>query len=276
MDPATGVISGTPTTLGESSFAVLVTDAVGATSSSVRALKVVAPPAGPAAPGHLAATVTAPTQVTLSWQDNASQSAAFDIELSQDGGPFVEVQAVKPQATTAVVAGLSPATRYTFRLHAANAGGSSAAVTATAVTPELAAAPCVAGATGQCLLDGRFLVEALYQDARGHAGLAHAVPITSGTAYLWFFEPANAEVVVKLLDGCALGDHFWVFAAGLTNVHVILRVTDTRTGAVRYYELPYGPAFTPIQDTAAFGTCGVGRAAAAAGRRARRSSWKNR
>jgi len=46
-------------------------------------------------------------------------------------------------------------------------------------------------------------------------------------------------------------------------------------GAVRYYELPYGPAFTPIQDTAAFGTCSVTKAAAAAGPRARRSLWEN-
>ncbi|MBV8201496.1 MAG: hypothetical protein JOZ15_12815 [Acidobacteria bacterium] len=70
---------------------------------------------------------------------------------------------------------------------------------------------------------------------------------------------------MKLVDGCALGNHYWVFAGGLTNVHVILRVTDTSTGAVRYYEVPFGPAFTPIQDTSAFGTCSARAAAAADG-----------
>jgi 6-phosphogluconolactonase (cycloisomerase 2 family) len=257
-----GTISGTPTTLGESSFEVQVTDAVGATTTGVRALKVVVPPAAPAAPSNLAATVDSPTQVTLTWQDNANQTAGFQIDLSQDGGPSLEVQAVRPQATSAVISGLSPATAYTFSVRAQNAGGGATDTTTVAVTTTALAPPaCTASATGQCLLGGRFLLQALYQDAQGDAGLANVVPITTDTAYLWFFNAANVEVVVKLIDGCALGGHYWVFAGGLTNVHVILRVTDTASGAVRYYEVPYGPAFTPIQDTSAFGTC-TGAAAA--------------
>ncbi len=261
FDSTTGAITGKPTTLGESTFELLITDAVGATSSSVRALKVVAPPAVPAAPSNLTATALSATEVKLTWQDNAAETAAFHLSLSQDGGPFVEVQAVRPQATTAFVNGLSPATSYTFRVRAENAaGGNTDNTTATLITPAAAPAPCVAGANGQCLLGGRFLLEAVYQDASGDAGPANVVPITSDTAYLWFFNSANVEAVVKVLDGCGLGGHYWVFAGGLTNVHVILRLTDTASGAVRYYEIPYGPAFTPIQDTMAFGTCGAAAA----------------
>ena len=257
-----GTITGTPTTLGQSRFEVRVTDAVGATSSGVRSLEVVAPPAAPAAPSNLTAAATSATEVSLTWQDNANQTAGFQISLSQDGGPFLEVQAAAPQQTTAVITNLSPATAYTFRLRAQNAaGGATDTTTATVSTPSLSPATCTPGANGQCLLDGRFLLEAIYQDSHGNAGLANVVPITTDTAYLWFFSSANVEAVVKVLDGCGLGGHFWVFAGGLTNVHVILRVTDTQTGAVRYYEVPYGPAFTPIQDTAAFGTCGLKTAA---------------
>jgi 6-phosphogluconolactonase (cycloisomerase 2 family) len=260
-----GAITGTPTTLGKSSFEVRVTDAVGATSSGVRSLEVVAPPAVPAAPSNLTATATSPTEVKLAWQDNAGQTASFHISLSQDGGPFLEVQAARPIATSAVVSGLSPATSYTFRLRAQNAaGGATDNTTATVTTPALSPAGCTPSANGQCLLGGRFLLEAIFQDSHGDAGLANVVAITSDTAYLWFFNAANVEAVVKVLDGCALGGHFWIFAGGLTNVHVILRMTDTQTGAVRYYEVPAGPAFTPIQDTAAIGTCGV-KAAASAG-----------
>ncbi len=262
----TGTITGTPTTLGKSSFEVLITDAVGATSSGVRSLDVVPPPAVPAAPSNLAATVTSPTEVMLSWQDNANQTAAFHISLSQDGGPFLEVQAARPQATSALVTGLSPATSYTFRIRAQNAGGGATdTTTATVTTSALSPAACTPSANGQCLLGGRFLLEAIYQDSHGNAGLANVVPITSDTAYLWFFSPSNVEAVVKVLDGCGLGGHFWVFAGGLTNVHVILRVTDTHTGAVRYYEVPFGPPFTPTQDTSAFGTCGFAKAAPDAG-----------
>jgi 6-phosphogluconolactonase len=258
----TGVITGTPTTLGQSSFEVRTTDAVGASLSGVRTLKVVAPPAAPAAPSNLTASVNSPTEVTLNWQDNAGQTAAFQIQLSQDGGPFLEVQAVKAQATSAVVTGLSPATSYAFRVRAVNpAGGATDATTATVTTPGAATAACTSSANGFCLLGKRFLLEALYQDAQGHAGLANVVMITSDTAYLWFFSSTNVEAVVKIIDGCALGGHFWVFAGGLTNVHVTLRLTDTTSGAVRYYEVPYGAPFTPIQDTAAFGTCSFGAVA---------------
>jgi 6-phosphogluconolactonase len=259
---STGKITGTPTTLGESTFEVRITDAVGAAVSDARTLKVVAPPAAPAAPSNLTAAVVSSSQVRLNWQDNAGQTAGFQIDLSQDGGPFIEVQAVRPTQTTALINSLSPDTSYTFRVRAVTAGGSATdTTTATLTTPALAPAGCTSGANGQCLLGGRFLVEALFQDANGNSGLANVVPITTDTAYLWFFSPTNVEVVVKLVNGCGLGNHFWVFAGGLTNVHVILRVTDSQTGAVRYYEVPFGPPFTPIQDTSAFGTCST-RAAA--------------
>jgi hypothetical protein len=261
-----GAITGTPTKLGKSNFEVLITDAVGATSSGVRSLDVVRPPAAPAAPSNLTAAATSATEVSLSWQDNANQTAGFQISLSQDGGPFLEVQAAAPQQTTVVITNLSPATAYTFRIRAQNAGGGATDnTTATVSTPALSPASCTPSANGQCLLGNRFLLEALYQDGNGGAGLANVVMITSDTAYLWFYNSANVEAVVKILDGCGLGGHFWVFAGGLTNVHVILRVTDTESGAVRYYEVPYGPPFTPLQDTAAFGTCGLAKAAPHAG-----------
>ncbi|HYL04791.1 MAG TPA: beta-propeller fold lactonase family protein [Thermoanaerobaculia bacterium] len=263
---ATGKITGTPTALGQSTFEVRITDAVGAAVSELRTLEVIPPPAAPAAPSNLTAAVVSASQVRLNWQDNAGQTGGFSVDISQDGGPFVEVQATRPQTTTALVNGLSPDTSYTFRVRAFNAGGGATdTTTATVTTPALAPVACTASANGQCLLGGRFLVEALFQDANGNAGLANVVPITTDTAYLWFFSSTNVEVVVKLVNGCGLGNHFWVFAGGLTNVHVILRVTDSQTGAVRYYEVPYGPPFTPIQDTNAFGTCSARAAADADG-----------
>jgi hypothetical protein len=44
----------------------------------------------------------------------------------------------------------------------------------------------------------------------------------------------------------------WVFAAGMTNVNVVLTVTDTVTGATRTYENPLNTPFAPVQDVAAF------------------------
>ncbi len=108
-----------------------------------------------------------------------------------------------------------------------------------------------------CLNGGRFAVEADWADFDGNRGDAQAVSMTTDTGYFWFFDQDNVEAVVKVLDACPVNGHFWVFAGGLTNVAVSLRVTDTQTGVRRVYENPLSAPFQPIQDTAAF-TCSMG------------------
>ncbi len=63
--------------------------------------------------------------------------------------------------------------------------------------------------------------------------------------------------MVKALNACdpRLGHHFWVFAAGLTNVGVTLRVEDTLTGAVQEYTSGLGETYQPVLDLGAFATC---------------------
>jgi len=102
-----------------------------------------------------------------------------------------------------------------------------------------------------CLLGGRFRVAATFDTGNGKPANAQTAPL-GRSGYFWFFDADNAEVLVKVLDGCGLGGHFWFFAAGLTNVNVVINVTDTRTGAVQTYTNPANTEFKPIQDTAAF------------------------
>ncbi len=114
---------------------------------------------------------------------------------------------------------------------------------------------CTPSASTLCLDGGRFEVTATYATGAGQSGAAQVVPLTPATGYLWFFSADNVEVVVKVLDGCAVNGHYWVFAAGLTDVSVILTVTDTLTGASRTYANAQGTAFLPIQDAAALAVC---------------------
>jgi hypothetical protein len=114
---------------------------------------------------------------------------------------------------------------------------------------------CVSDADTLCLRGGRFEVETTFATADGTSGPAQRVPLTADTGYFSFFDPSNVEVVIKVLDGCAINQRFWVFAAGLTDTNVRLTVRDTATGQVRQYESPLGSAFQPIQDTSAFATC---------------------
>ena len=103
-----------------------------------------------------------------------------------------------------------------------------------------------------CLSGGRFRVTATFETAGGTPANAQAAPLGKNSGTFWFFDAANVELLVKLLDGCSLGGHFWFFAAGLTDVQVTITAQDTQTGATQVYTNPAHTAFQPIQDTSAF------------------------
>ncbi len=122
--------------------------------------------------------------------------------------------------------------------------------------PAAATAACVPSATAMCLNNDRFRVSATF-DTGTQSGQAHAVELTDDTGYLWFFSATNVEVVIKILNACvpAVGNRYWVFAGGLTNVNTVITVTDTQAGISKTYTNPPNTKFQPIQDTAAFATC---------------------
>lgn len=113
-------------------------------------------------------------------------------------------------------------------------------------------APCLEGAESMCLEGGRFEVTAIYETPDGGLGPAMATQLFPQGGYFWFFDDHNMEVVVKVVDACAFGGHYWVFAAGLTNLHVDLRIRDTLSGALKSYTNHLGAPFVPVQDTGLF------------------------
>jgi hypothetical protein len=118
-----------------------------------------------------------------------------------------------------------------------------------------AAQGCVPTETALCL-HGRFRVEVAWQDFSGNRGAGRAVPGNSGDSGLfWFFGSDNWETMVKVIDGCPVNGHFWVFAAATTSVHYVLTVTDTATGRSARYENPLGVASPAVTDTSAFSVC---------------------
>ncbi|MCH9647042.1 MAG: carboxypeptidase regulatory-like domain-containing protein [Deltaproteobacteria bacterium] len=115
---------------------------------------------------------------------------------------------------------------------------------------------CQPGEQILCLRDGRFQVEAVWEQPNGNTGPASAEVLTDDTGFFWFFNPNNVEMVVKVLDACTSDtSRFWVFAGGQTNLGVTLRVTDTESGEVNTYVNPIQTPFQPVQDTDAFDTC---------------------
>jgi plastocyanin len=140
---------------------------------------------------------------------------------------------------------------YTVSLQASNAGGPNTTTKSITISAGGAVA-CVPDSETLCLNNGRFAVTAEWTKPDLTTGHGTPVKLTGDSGYFWFFDAANIEAVVKVLNGCAITNAYWVFAAGLTNVQVQLRVVDTETGAVYTKENPQGTAFAPIQDTGAF------------------------
>jgi hypothetical protein len=106
-----------------------------------------------------------------------------------------------------------------------------------------------------CFLSNRFEVTAQFTVTNGQAGSAHMVKLTDDSGYMWFFSSDNVEVVMKVLDACPLNSEYWFFAGGLTNVDVLITVTDSATLKSKQYHNPQGMAFQPIQDTGALAVC---------------------
>jgi pimeloyl-ACP methyl ester carboxylesterase len=116
---------------------------------------------------------------------------------------------------------------------------------------------CVPGPTVLCLGgigDKRFQVEVSWKDFQGNTGKGTLVPGASDASGLfWFFAPDNWELLVKVLDGCAVNGHRWVFSAATTNVEYTLKVTDTRTGESAIWTNPLGRSSPAVTDTDALG-----------------------
>ncbi len=124
----------------------------------------------------------------------------------------------------------------------------------------LAAGPaCQPSAAALCLNGGRFRAEAAWRDFAGRTGTGTAVALSADTGYFWFFDPANVEAVLKVLDGRGTNGHFWAFYGALSNVEYSLTITDTQTGAARRYFNPTG-RFASVGDTTAFGPLGAAAA----------------
>ena len=84
----------------------------------------------------------------------------------------------------------------------------------------------------------------------------------------YLFSPDNWEIMVKVLNGCGVNHHYWVFSASTTNLFYRIHVFDVvnSTGKTYFnYPGPPAPANTPSTRSA--------RCSSPARSRARRFRW---
>lgn len=99
--------------------------------------------------------------------------------------------------------------------------------------------------------EGGIKVSLCYQAPNGAMEDASAVYRSENSGLLYFFEPDNAEVFVKVLDGCAINRHRWVYMAALTDVAFNMYINDGRNPTKAYHNRS-GENHALVQDQMAF------------------------
>jgi hypothetical protein len=116
--------------------------------------------------------------------------------------------------------------------------------------------PCTPGTSSLCLHHGRFLAEVSFKEAPERVARASvAAPRTRDSGLFWFYEPTNWELLVKVLDGCAVNGHYWVFASASTSLEYRLTVTDLETQTTVQYRHLVGEPLESVADVEALPTC---------------------
>jgi plastocyanin len=240
----------TGASLGTSSAGVTVHDDDNPCSSALSALS---------APSQLRAQGQSAGEIRLTWDDESTSAYALKIERQQAGGAFQEIAAVPVGANSFIDSGLPGDATFQYRLRAEGADGSAAFSDIAAGATDGATTPCGAGRGALCLKDGRF--EATVQWRPSEEEVAReakrvTLPEASGSGGLFSFSPqGDLQLLLNVLDGCRVNDHYWLYFAAVTDAELTVRVRDTQTGRTWVYFNPAGSAPAPVRDVDAFDTC---------------------
>lgn len=183
------------------------------------------------------------TGALVSWEDNDDDPKVLAIAIVDDGDD-------EPNET------------FIVTISAPTGGATLGAVTSTTVTINDNDEPvgtCTPNATTLCLNQGRFQVRANWATAQGTSGQALAVDIgRDDTGLFTFFNPNNVELLVKVLNACAVApfNNYWVFLSAATNQEWHVTVIDTQAGISKQYDSALGTFPPLVADTVeGFDTC---------------------
>lgn len=192
--------------------------------------------------------------LALTWCDPGGATSYRVYTSRSASGPFSSMAEVAAGATSFRVTPVQTGPLF-FYVEARRAG--EVLLTDVVEAQTVAANHCLPSATVLCLEDGRFGVSATWKSSNdlrvpGRSGSGRAERLTDASGYFWFFDRANVELTVKMLNPCSIGAPArWFFAAGMTNLGIALKVRDFR-GTSRHYDTAVGATFQPIIDTTSF------------------------
>ncbi len=192
----------------------------------------------PEVPSRLIAVPYSETQVLLTWQDNSDNELGFEVEGSLGAG-FQSLGRSLRDSTEIIVPQSTSGVARNFRVRSVGVNDLSAASPPVSATITAAGSVCTQSGVSTCQLAGRFKVEVQWRNHRnGTIGRGQATSISDQTGTFYFFNPANTELIVKILDGRANNGSFWVFYGALSDIEYWITVSDTVSGQVKSYYNP--------------------------------------
>jgi hypothetical protein len=109
----------------------------------------------------------------------------------------------------------------------------------TAQPPLAASIDCHSSGVALCLTSAYQVTVDFVDPGTGATHQARALPFSNESGAFWFFDEANLELVVKVLDGTAVNGHIWVFQGALSDVEYTITVRGP-DGAEWTYHNPRG------------------------------------
>jgi hypothetical protein len=95
---------------------------------------------------------------------------------------------------------------------------------------------CRLSETAACMNERRFRVRAAYSTqsvSRAPAKQLDTYGLADTGALFYFFGPDNPEMLVKVVNGCWLNDHWWVFGSAATDLVYEVAIEDLAAGGAR-------------------------------------------
>ena len=192
-------------------------------------------------------------KITLHWTNVCHHASTIRVYRRVEQGPRLLLAELPSGSSSYVDTDLFPSSDVTYDVVSVTGSRESEPATLKFATPSVPTS-CTTSATTLCLAGGRFQVQASWQTTAENGvteGTGGSISLTGDTGSFWFFDRANYEIVVKVLDGRSVNGAFWVFIGGLSDVAYQVAVIDTEAGIVKTYENQLGDLVSRA-DTSAF------------------------
>jgi plastocyanin len=112
-----------------------------------------------------------------------------------------------------------------------------------------------------CLGGGRFEAAVQWRPSSSPASRGDrsakrvALPDAPDTGLFASSPEEDPQVLLHVLDRCAVNGHYWVDLTAVTDLEFTVKVRDTLTGRTRTYHNTAGITPAPVRDVEAFATC---------------------